>query len=96
MFHPQGPHPVEDTFRMMTAVVMLDHSLNGGINAATLQFNTIHKTWSSMSNYERTTAPEMWHAALDGYKKGEGWDSLTPQCIACGLIVSLWVAMSEW
>jgi hypothetical protein len=57
MFRPQGPHPVEDTFGMMTAVVLLDHSLNAGINAATVQFNTIRKTWSSMSNYERTTAP---------------------------------------
>jgi hypothetical protein len=44
MFRPQGPHPVEDTFGMMTAVVLLDHSLNAGINAATVQFNTIRKT----------------------------------------------------
>jgi hypothetical protein len=35
MFRPQGPHPVEDTFGMMTSVVLLDHSLNAGINAAT-------------------------------------------------------------
>jgi hypothetical protein len=62
---------VEDTFGMMTAVVLLDHSLNTGINAATVQFNTICKTRSAMSNYERTTAPEMRHAALAGYKKGE-------------------------
>jgi hypothetical protein len=71
MFRPQVPHPVEDTFVMMTAVVLLDHSLNAGINAATVQFNTIHKTRSAMSNYKRTTAPEMRHAALAGYKKGE-------------------------
>jgi hypothetical protein len=31
MFRPQGPHPVEDIFGMMTAVVLLDHSLNAGI-----------------------------------------------------------------
>jgi hypothetical protein len=71
MFRLQGPHPVEDTFGMMTAVVLLDHSLNAGINAATVQFNTIRKTRSDMSNIERTTAPEMRHAALAGYKKGE-------------------------
>jgi hypothetical protein len=71
MFHPQRPQPVEDTFGMMTAVVLLDHSLNAGINAATVQFNTIRKTRSAMYNYERTTAPEMRHAALVGYKKGE-------------------------
>jgi hypothetical protein len=56
---------------MTTAVVLLDHSLNAGINAATVQFNTICKNQSDMSNYERTTAPEMRHAALAGYKKGE-------------------------
>jgi hypothetical protein len=71
MFRPQGPHPVEDTFGMMTAVVLLNHSLNAGINAATVQFNIVRKTRSDMSNYERTTAPEMRHAALEGYKKGE-------------------------
>jgi hypothetical protein len=71
MFRPQGPHPVEDTFGMMTSVVLLDHSLNARINAATVQFNPIRKTRFAMSNYERTTAPEMRHAALVGYQKGE-------------------------
>jgi hypothetical protein len=71
MLHPQGPYPVEDTFGIMNALVLLDNSLNAGINAATEQFNTIHKTRSAMSNYERTTAPEMWHAALARYKMGE-------------------------
>jgi hypothetical protein len=71
MFRPQGPHPVGDTFRMMTAVVLLDHSLNAGINATTVQFNTIRKTRSAMSNYKRKSAPEIRHAALVGYKKGE-------------------------
>jgi hypothetical protein len=71
MFRPQGPHPVEDIFGMMTAVVLLGHSLNAEINAATVQFNTIHKTRSAMSKYERTTAPEMRRVALAGYKKGE-------------------------
>jgi hypothetical protein len=71
MFRPQGPHPVEDTSGMMTAVVLLDHSLNAGINAAMVQFNTVRKISSAMSNYERTTAPEMTHADLAGYKKGE-------------------------
>jgi hypothetical protein len=71
MLWPQGPHPVEDTFGMMTAVVLLDHSLNAGLNAAMVQLNTIQKTRSSMSNYESTTAPQMRHAALEGYNKGE-------------------------
>jgi hypothetical protein len=71
MFRTQGHHPVEDTFRIMTAVVLLDHSLNAGINAATVQFNIVRKTRSAMPNYERTTAPEMRHVALAGYKKWE-------------------------
>jgi hypothetical protein len=62
---------VEDTFGMMTAVVFLDHSLNAGINATTVHFNTVQKTRAAMSNYERTKAPEMKHADLAGYKKGE-------------------------
>jgi hypothetical protein len=70
MFRPQVPHPVEDTFGMMTAVVLLDHSFNAGINAAKVQFNTIRKTRSAISNYKRTTAPEMIHALLAGYNKG--------------------------
>jgi hypothetical protein len=74
MFRPQGPHSVEDTFRIMSALVLLDHSLNAGINAATVQFNIIRKTRSSMSNYERTTAPEIRHAALAGYKRGDIFD----------------------
>jgi hypothetical protein len=68
MLRSQGPHPVEDTFGMMTAVVLLDQSLNSVINAATAQFNTLRKTQSAMSNYEKTTAPEMRHAALAVYK----------------------------
>jgi hypothetical protein len=43
MFRPQGPRPVEDTFGMKTAVALLDHSLNAGVNELTVQFNTISK-----------------------------------------------------
>jgi hypothetical protein len=96
MFRPQGPHPVEDTFGMMTAVVLLDHSLNVGINAATVQFNTVRKTRSAMSNYERTTAPETRHADLAGYKKGERLGFPKCQCTASGLIALLWADMYEW
>jgi hypothetical protein len=63
---PQGHHPLENIFGMMTAVVLLAHSLNSGMNAVTVQFNTIGKTRSDVSNYERTTAPEIRHAALVG------------------------------
>jgi hypothetical protein len=49
-----------------------------------LQFNTIRKTRSAMYNYERTTAPEMRHAALAGYKKGESL------CFTNTSVYSLW------
>jgi hypothetical protein len=48
MFRPQGPHPVEYTFGMMTAVDLLDHLLNAGNNEAHVQFNTIRKTRSAI------------------------------------------------
>jgi hypothetical protein len=66
MFRPQGHHLVEDSFGMMSAVVLLYHSLNTGMNADTIQFNTIRKKRLAMSNYERTTATEMRHVALAG------------------------------
>jgi hypothetical protein len=71
MFCPHARYPVEYHFGMMSAVVLLDHPLNVGMNADTVQFSTIRKTRLAMSNYKRTTAPEMCHAALAGYKMGE-------------------------
>jgi hypothetical protein len=97
-FRPQGPHPVEDIFGMMTAVVLLDHSLNAGINAATVQFKTIRKTQSAMSNYEMMTAPEIWHAALEGYKKGEkvGFTTTSVYILWCDrLIMDCHVIMGD-
>jgi hypothetical protein len=58
MFRPQEPHPVDDTIGMVVAVDLIDHSLNAGVNETTVQFNTIQKTRSAVSNYERTTAEE--------------------------------------
>ncbi len=43
MFPPMGPFPVEDTFGMGTAIVMLDLSLRPGVIDQTLQFNSIRK-----------------------------------------------------
>jgi hypothetical protein len=71
MFRPQEPHPVDDTIVIVMVVALIDHSLNAGVNETTLQFNTIQKTRSAVSNYERTTAEENRQAALAGYKKGE-------------------------
>jgi hypothetical protein len=63
-FPPQDPHPLEDTFGMFASCVMLEHSLNPGINEATVQFGTIRKTRSALSNYSNTTAAELLEPVL--------------------------------
>jgi hypothetical protein len=55
MFKAQGPRPLEDSFGMLKACVLLDHSLNQGSNETNVQFETIRKMQSAVSNYDRTT-----------------------------------------
>ena len=51
MFRPMGPYPIEDTFGMGPAIVMLQLSLNGaGLNDKHKQYNTVRKFRSSYSN----------------------------------------------
>ncbi len=50
LFRPMGPFPLEDTFGMGAAVVMLQQSLQPGRNAAIVQFGTIRKFCSAFSN----------------------------------------------
>ena len=69
-FPPQGPHPLEDTFGMFAACVMLEHSLNPGMNEATVQFGTIRKTRSALSNYSHTTVGHLTNPVLVGGLKG--------------------------
>jgi hypothetical protein len=64
LFPSQGPHPVEDNFGMMIAVVMIEQSLRSGKRSANIQWNTIRKTRSAFSNYHHTTAPSCQLAAL--------------------------------
>jgi hypothetical protein len=71
MFCPQGPHLVEDDFGMMMVAALLNHSLNAGVNETTVQFNTIRKTRSVLSNHKRTAVEEIMHAALAGYNKDD-------------------------
>jgi hypothetical protein len=71
VFTPQGPHPLEVSFGMLKACVFLDHSLNQGTNEADVQFETIRKTRSTVSNYDRTTHEELELHFLAGYKRGE-------------------------
>jgi hypothetical protein len=72
-FPRQGPHPVEDTFGMFASCVMLEHSLNPGINEANVQFGTIRKTRSALSNYSATTMREQELPVLIGDKKAKRW-----------------------
>jgi len=69
-FPPQGPHPLEDTFGMFGACVMLEHSLNPGINETNVQFGTIRKTRSALTNYSNTTVAELRESVLVGGLKG--------------------------
>jgi hypothetical protein len=69
-FPPQGPHPLDDTFGMFAACVMLEHSLNPGINEANVQFGTIRKTRSALTNYSNTTVAELLESVLVGGQKG--------------------------
>jgi hypothetical protein len=64
LFPPQGPHPVEDTFGMMIAVVMVEQSMRLGKRSANIQWNTVRKTRSAVSNYHHTTAQSCQLAAL--------------------------------
>jgi hypothetical protein len=69
-FPPQGPHPLEDTFGMYGACVMLEHSLNAGINETNVQFGTIRKTRSALTNYSNTCVAELTESVLVGGLKG--------------------------
>jgi hypothetical protein len=50
LFKPLGPFPLEDKFGMSAAIVILQVSLNPGINDKHVQFGTIHKFRSAFSN----------------------------------------------
>jgi hypothetical protein len=56
---------------MLKARVLLDHSLNQGRNEANVHFETICKTRSAVSNYDRTTREELELHCLVGYKRSD-------------------------
>jgi hypothetical protein len=76
-FSPQGPHPLSDSFGMFAACVMLEHSLSPGINESNVQFGTIRRTRSALSNYDATTATELDEPILIGGNKGVRWNFST-------------------
>lgn len=53
-YPPRGPWPVEDSFGMKIAMVFLMRSLHKGKNASTVQFNTVRKVRSHLSNFYHT------------------------------------------
>jgi hypothetical protein len=71
VFKPQGPHPLEDSFGMLKVCVLLYHYLKQERNESNVQFETIGKTRSAVSNYDRTTREELELHCLAGYKRGE-------------------------
>jgi hypothetical protein len=56
---------------MLKAGVLLDHYLDQGRNEAKVQFETIRKTRSAVSNYDRTTQEELKLHCFAGYTRGE-------------------------
>jgi hypothetical protein len=54
-FPAQGPHPVEDTFGMLPAIIMLEESLKPGEKTKHIQWGTIRKVRSAFSNLYHTT-----------------------------------------
>jgi hypothetical protein len=58
LFRPMGPFPLEDSFGMGAAILILQVSLNPGKYDKTVQFGTIHKFRSAFSN--------VYHASVQG------------------------------
>jgi hypothetical protein len=56
LFRPMGPFPLDDTFGMCAAVVILQVSLNPGKHDKNVQFGTIRKFRSAFSNAYHATA----------------------------------------
>jgi hypothetical protein len=58
LFQPMGPFPLDDSFGMAAAIVMLQSSLRPGQNDKFVQFGTVQKFRSSFSN--------IYHASVQG------------------------------
>jgi hypothetical protein len=95
-FPPQWPHPLEDLFGMFAACIMLEHSLNAGVNAVNVQFGTIRRTRSAMFNYGATTALELVESTLVGESKGVYWSFSATRCKVSGLTGLFWDVIHEW
>ena len=52
---PRGPFPLKDTWGMLAACVLLHRSLSGGQNSDTVQFSTVRRVQTAVSNYLNAT-----------------------------------------
>lgn len=70
MFRPMGPYPLEDTFGMGPAVVMLQLSLKAGLNDKHVQYNTVRRFRGAYSNvYNASTSALTGTTMVGGTKR---------------------------
>ncbi len=85
LFKPMGPFPLEDSFGMGPAVVMLHLSLQQGITDKTVKFNTIRKFWSTYSNVFHALA-----SCLSGSTMVSGTQKMDiTNCPSCHMVTGL-------
>jgi len=66
MFRPMGPYPVEDTFGLGPAVVMLQLSLRAGLNDKHVQYNTIRKFRGAYLNVYHASSAALTGSTMAG------------------------------
>ena len=52
---PRGPFPLKDTWGMLAACVFLQRSLSAGKNSDTVQFSTVRRIQTAVSNYSNAS-----------------------------------------
>lgn len=71
---PMGPWPLEDVQGMMTAMVMLRRSLDPGRNERLVQFDTVRKTRSVVTNLHQASAGGL-QDRIGAYERSKIWIS---------------------
>lgn len=77
-FPPQGPFPVADVDGMEVACNMLIRSLRPGRNAATVQYETIRKGRSAISNYIHASAHGTGKVSMSMGERGGTYVTASP------------------
>jgi hypothetical protein len=76
LFRPMGPFPVDDTFGMGAAVVMLQMSLQPGRNNKFMQFSSVRKFRSAFSNAHLASAEGQQATVL----AKDNWKMIVTKC----------------